>query len=113
MSDSDESDKKKHYNCVIWPDNHETDDRKCVIHDLERKRLGFGGELASRADVFPNDINPQTLIISYFTVESMSRGFTMNPLVSQVEMNINVHYQHSQNWDKGGCYLDPQRIEHE
>lgn len=105
MSDSDGKNDKRHYNCVIWPENHGTDAKKCVIHELERGKLGWGGDLAVRVDVFPSEDNPRTLVVSYFTIEGIQRA---NPLTSSMQMNIKVQRQFSQNWDKGGCYLNPQ-----
>jgi hypothetical protein len=106
---SDESGEKRRYTCVIWPENHETDEKRCVIHNLERKRLGIGGRLASRADVHPNAENPRTLVVSYFTINSTD--INLNPPMRVIDMNVTIQYQRSQNWDKGGCYLDPQEME--
>jgi hypothetical protein len=96
---------------VIWPENHETDEKRCFIHDLEKKRLGIGGLLASRADVYPNPENPHTLVVSYFIVNSANRQRFKNTPMSIIDMNITVQHQMSQKWDKGGCYLDPQEMD--
>ena len=101
-------DDKRHYNCVIWPEDHATEDKKCIIHGLERARLGWGGDLAARVDVFPNEVNPRTLVVSFFTIDSAQ--LRLNPFDGVLDMNVNVQHQVSQNWDKGGCYLDPQEV---
>lgn len=107
----DESGENRRYKCVIWPENHETDEKRCIIHALERKRLGLGGKLNSRVDVHPNKENPNMLVISFFTLNSVDTQISIIPPMRKIDMNITVQYQLTQNWNKGGCYLDPQRRE--
>lgn len=107
---SDENDEKRHYDCIIWPENHGSNEKKCTIHAYERRVLLGNGSMSSRLHAWPNQENPQYVALIFFTIESTRSEF--NAFTGQQAMNVEykIRQQYAQRWDNGGCYLDPELV---
>lgn len=108
---SDGNDEKRHYNCVIWPENHESDEKRCTIHAYERKVLRGNDSMSSRLQAWPNQEYPQHIALFFFTIEGTTMGVDEFTGQRKVAVEYKIHQKYGQRWDKGGCYLDPELIE--
>lgn len=89
-------------NCIIWPEDKETETNPCFIHDFERKKLGIGGPHTVQAHCYDN----------YLLVVAGKMSFKR---IGDVPgLGITSHFQlvhrRGQRVDVGGYYLDPKEI---
>lgn len=108
---SDENDEKRHYDCVIWPENHGSDEKRCAIHAYERKVLRGNGSMSTNLQAWPDQYNPQYVALFFFTIETTISRFDKFTGKQIVDVEYKVRQKYAQRWDKGGCYLDPELVE--
>ena len=108
--ESDGKDEKRHYNCVIWPENHESNEKRCVIHAHERRIL-LSKPMSSNLMAWPDQENTQYVLLSFFTMEVVGSDINAITGTRSLSMEMKTHRRFVQKWDKGGCYLDPGLIE--
>ncbi len=89
-------------NCIIWPENKDTEANPCFIHDFERARLGIGGEFNVKGHTFDNFL---LLIDGHISFRPGKIGAFI-----QIESDFEEVRRRGQPLDKGGYYLDPHDI---
>ena len=102
---------KRIHNCVIWPENHESGEKKCVIHAYERRILHGDRSKSSQLQAYPDENHIQFIALYFLTIKSTLSDYNARTGQQKVDVNFTINEVYAQRWDKGGSYLNPQLVE--